>query len=138
MEDPIYAANVLAERACALCGTDRHARKTPLETACAACGSAAEGDERLLVVDAHAAGVACSIHCAEALLREGLRPGGRCPVCGSTGDATRARLQSCRTCAAPLGPGRGYLALWRAGRMYGFCAPECLDSFRRSMNPFCG
>lgn len=133
--EDLYLANVLAERACPICGADRNARST-LATTCAACGDPLPPGEAFVLVHVRRAAAACSA--AElALLTDAGPTSDRCPACGTPWRGTFP-VRACGTCAADLDSNTGYVAYVRKGRVRTFCGVICLEAHLVRTNPFCG
>ena len=134
--EDLYLANVLAERACPLCGTDRAARST-LATTCAVCGDPLPHGEGYVFVRVSGAPAACSV--ADLALLKDARPASdRCPGCGTPWPGARVPNRSCGTCTVDLDPNAGYVAHMHAGRVRTFCDVACLEAHLARANPFCG
>ncbi len=138
MDDRLYVDNLLRERTCGLCGTDRKARVAPLADVCAVCGSAMAAEDARFAVAREGARAVCSVACLESALNavpEGGRP---CPMCGSPWDAAAPPARTCGVCGAALSLEEGFAALWRTGRIRTFCGATCLEAHLRRANPYCG
>jgi len=134
--EDLYVANVLAERACPLCGTDRMARSAHA-TPCAACGDPLPPGEAFVFVHARKAAAACSV-ADLALLKDAGSASDRCPACGTPWRGARLLIRSCGTCTVDLDPNAGYVAHMHAGRVRTFCDVACLEAHLARANPFCG
>ena len=138
MEDPRYLANLLWDRACALCGQDRRRTLRPHPTACARCGAPTGPDDALFVVRPRGAFLACGPECFEAILKAHGEGGEACPLCAGLWREAVPAERSCISCAARLDPAVGYGGLWRGGRLAPFCGRAGLEAYLRRANPFCG
>lgn len=136
-EDETYMANVLAQRACALCGTDRRARSRPVAARCASCGEPFPGATLYVRVGPGGALALGSLDCVRRTSTVEA-PGTACPVCDTPWSDVRTPSRACGMCAAHLNPGSGYVARFRAGRVHAFCGLECLEGYETRGNPFCG
>ena len=138
MEDRLYVDNLLRERACALCGADRRARRTPEANACAVCDSAMPAEDARFAIARTGASAVCSVACLEAALNDVPRGDRTCPACGSPWGETALAARTCGICGTVLSLEEGFAGLWRGGRIRTFCGATCLEAYLRRANPFCG
>jgi len=138
MEESGYLANILRDRGCPLCGTDRQRVVSPRAGTCGVCHEYLGPEDVLFAAGTRGSHAACSLACLEVLLQEGLADGGTCPLCGSPWPPRPRGEGACGTCASPLRPDAGVAALWRGGRIQRFCGPACVEAYLRRANPFCG
>lgn len=138
MEDRLYVDNLLRERACPVCGTDRKARRSPKAETCGVCGERVTAEDAMFAIARGGARAACSMACLEKALHGGLAGPGTCPMCGSPWREAEATPRSCAICGTALAFERGYAGLWRGARLQTFCGAGCLEAYLRRANPFCG
>jgi hypothetical protein len=138
MEDLLHRRNVLAERACPVCGTDRFRDRRKVAPTCAVCGASVVADEAFVRVHVLGAKAACSIACLKGIPEKGGPEALACPWCHARWPGAEVPARSCLGCAVLLRPEAGYVGLVRGGRIRTFCDVPCLTSHLGRTNPFCG
>ncbi len=137
MEDAVYFANILRDRACAVCGTDRKATQVLARSECWVCGASLGSGEASLAIRRDGACPMCSDECL-ALVEQATPPACEaCPACGTPWRPPDA-ARTCRTCAAALDLEAGYVGVWAEGRLTTYCGIACLERHRALSTPFCG
>ena len=138
MVDRLYVENLLKERACPVCGTDRKARRSPETETCGVCGERVTSKDTMFAIARGGARAVCSTSCLEKALDGDLAGANACPMCGSPWREVGAAPRSCAICGTALVAEQGYAGLWRGARLKSFCGADCLGAYLRRANPFCG